>query len=107
MCIASRAGETSLRAQITERMQPGVVYTTFHHPGLRRQRGHHRLLRLGDQLPGIQGDRGAGRAVNARSDWQERIRQAQGASRQDRGRPPDGGGMTIAVLGAARSPAGR
>ncbi|HZV61936.1 MAG TPA: formate dehydrogenase subunit alpha [Methylophilaceae bacterium] len=30
--IKSRAGETVLRATITERMQPGVVYTTFHHP---------------------------------------------------------------------------
>ncbi|MDE2625247.1 MAG: formate dehydrogenase subunit alpha [Betaproteobacteria bacterium] len=30
--IASRAGETVLRARVTERMQPGVVYTTFHFP---------------------------------------------------------------------------
>ena len=30
--IASRAGETVLRAKITERVQPGVIYTTFHHP---------------------------------------------------------------------------
>ncbi|MGQ0503143.1 MAG: formate dehydrogenase subunit alpha [Panacagrimonas sp.] len=30
--IASRAGDTVLRAHITARMQPGVVYTTFHHP---------------------------------------------------------------------------
>lgn len=30
--LASRAGETSLRAVITERVAPGVVYTTFHHP---------------------------------------------------------------------------
>lgn len=30
--IQSRAGETVLRAAITERMQPGVVYTTFHFP---------------------------------------------------------------------------
>ena len=30
--ITSRAGETVLRARISERMQPGVVYTTFHHP---------------------------------------------------------------------------
>ena len=30
--ITSRAGETVLRARITERMQPGVVYTTFHFP---------------------------------------------------------------------------
>ena len=31
--LKSRVGETVLRAQLTERMQPGVVYTTFHHPG--------------------------------------------------------------------------
>ena len=30
--IESRAGETVLRALISERMQPGVVYTTFHFP---------------------------------------------------------------------------
>jgi formate dehydrogenase major subunit len=30
--IESRAGQTVLRAKITERMQPGVVYTTFHFP---------------------------------------------------------------------------
>jgi formate dehydrogenase major subunit len=31
--VASRAGDVALRAKISERMQPGVVYTTFHHPG--------------------------------------------------------------------------
>ena len=30
--MASRAGETTLRALISDRMPPGVVYTTFHHP---------------------------------------------------------------------------
>ena len=30
--LASRSGETALRAEITERVSPGVVYTTFHHP---------------------------------------------------------------------------
>jgi formate dehydrogenase major subunit len=30
--IESRAGRTVLRAEISERMQPGVVYTTFHFP---------------------------------------------------------------------------
>ncbi|MGB7100776.1 MAG: formate dehydrogenase subunit alpha [Xanthobacteraceae bacterium] len=30
--LASRAGETTLRALITERVAPSVVYTTFHHP---------------------------------------------------------------------------
>ena len=30
--ITSRAGETVLRAAVTDRVQPGVVYTTFHFP---------------------------------------------------------------------------
>ena len=30
--LASRAGDTTLRAVLTERVAPGVVYTTFHHP---------------------------------------------------------------------------
>ena len=30
--LASRSGETSLHARITDRVAPGVVYTTFHHP---------------------------------------------------------------------------
>ncbi|SDE84565.1 formate dehydrogenase subunit alpha [Limimaricola pyoseonensis] len=30
--LASRSGETTLRAEITDRVSPGVVYTTFHHP---------------------------------------------------------------------------
>jgi len=30
--LASRAGTTSLRACVTDRVAPGVVYTTFHHP---------------------------------------------------------------------------
>jgi formate dehydrogenase major subunit len=30
--ITSRAGETVLRARVTARVQPGVVYTTFHFP---------------------------------------------------------------------------
>ena len=30
--VRSRKGETVVRAKLSERMQPGVVYTTFHHP---------------------------------------------------------------------------
>jgi formate dehydrogenase major subunit len=30
--LQSRSGEISLRAEVTERVQPGVVYTTFHFP---------------------------------------------------------------------------
>ncbi len=32
VAISSRVGETVLHARVSERMQPGVVYTTFHHP---------------------------------------------------------------------------
>ncbi|TSD87462.1 formate dehydrogenase subunit alpha [Mycobacterium sp. KBS0706] len=31
VALHSRSGETSLRAKVSDRMQPGVVYTTFHH----------------------------------------------------------------------------
>jgi formate dehydrogenase major subunit len=31
VALASRSGETSLHAVVTDRVQPGVVYTTFHH----------------------------------------------------------------------------
>ena len=30
--LASRTGETTLRLTVTDRVAPGVVYTTFHHP---------------------------------------------------------------------------
>ncbi|MDK3018225.1 formate dehydrogenase subunit alpha [Pseudodonghicola flavimaris] len=30
--LASRSGDTTLKALITDRVSPGVVYTTFHHP---------------------------------------------------------------------------
>lgn len=30
--MQSRKGDTNMRCVVTERMQPGVVYTTFHHP---------------------------------------------------------------------------
>jgi formate dehydrogenase major subunit len=30
--LTSRTGETTLRVRVTERVAPGVVYTTFHHP---------------------------------------------------------------------------
>ena len=30
--LASRSGDTTLRATVTDKVSPGVVYTTFHHP---------------------------------------------------------------------------
>ncbi len=61
--LASRAGETTLRALITERVAPGVVYTTFHHPDTQANVITTEILRLGNELPGIQGHGGAGIAL--------------------------------------------
>ena len=76
--IGSRMGATTLRAKITERMPQGVVYTTFHHPLSGRKRHHHRVLRLGDQLPGIQGHRRAAHPL------QQAVRLAARARRDGR-----------------------
>ena len=67
---------------ITERVQPGVVYTTFHHPETRRQRGHHRLLRLGDQLPEYKVTAVQVRRTNGPSDWQEQFEEDSVAMRR-------------------------
>ena len=58
--IASRAGETVLRAVITEGCSRASS-TRRSTSRSRRQRRHDRELRLGDQLPRVQGDGGAGR----------------------------------------------
>jgi formate dehydrogenase major subunit len=71
--VASRAGETVLRATVTDRVQPGVL----HHvpsPGDRRERDHHGQLGLGHELPGVQGDCGASGQSHAA------IRMAEAAS---------------------------
>ena len=58
-----RRRDHAARATITDRVAPGVVYTTFHHPDTQANVVTTDYLRLGDQLPGIQGDGGAGLAV--------------------------------------------
>ncbi len=70
--LASRSGDTTLRALITDRVAPGVVYTTFHHPRLRRTSI---TTDFTDWRPtaGIQGDRGAGPPSNGPSDWQREL----------------------------------
>ena len=80
--LASRAGETTLRAADH---RPRRARRRLHdlppsrHPGQRR---HHRVFRLGDQLPGIQGDGGAGVALerpdaNGRSEYDELAAQSR------------------------------
>ena len=60
--LTSRAGETVLRAQVTEQIAAGCRLHDLPLPRDQRQRGHDRELGLGDQLPGVQGHRGRGGA---------------------------------------------
>ena len=88
MKLASRAGETTLRALITERVAPGVVYTTFHHPDTQANVVTTEYLRLGDELPRVQGDRGAGVAVERPDRMAGRIRRAVDAPEPPHRRRP-------------------
>ena len=90
--LPSRSGDTTLRALITDRVAPGVVYTTFHHPDDAGERHHHRLLRLGDQLPGIQGDGRAGLALERPVAMAGRLRRTGPPVPPDR-RQAGGGGV--------------
>jgi len=52
--LSSRKGDIALVATITDRVQPGVVYTTFHNPETGANvvtTEHSRAQRLGNQLP--------------------------------------------------------
>ena len=72
--LTSRVGATTLRVRSPTACRRASS-TRRSTPGDRRQRDHHREFRLGDQLPGIQGDGGAGDA------FQPAIRLAEGVGR--------------------------
>ena len=61
--LASRAGETTLARRDHRARAAGRGLHHLPPPDDAGERGHHRVLRLGDQLPRIQGDGGAGDAV--------------------------------------------
>ena len=61
--IASRIGATTLRARDFRAHAAGRGLHDVPSSGVRRQRDHHRVFRLGHQLPRIQGDGGAGDAL--------------------------------------------
>ena len=76
------------------------------------QRHHYRLLRLGDQLPGIQGDRSAGRPVQRTERLADRVRPAGARKPAHRAGAGSGGvgAPCASALPSARfraSPAGR
>ena len=59
--VASRAGRNRAASHGDRARASGRGLHHFSLPGIRRQRHHHRQLRLGDQLSRVQGDGGRGR----------------------------------------------
>jgi formate dehydrogenase major subunit len=74
VALASRAGETSLRAQLSERMQPGVVYTTFHFAGTGVNVVTTEFSDWATNCPEYKVTAVQVRLTNHPSEWQERYR---------------------------------
>ena len=94
--IQSRAGETTLQGADHRARGAGRGLYDVPPPEHAGQRHHHRLLRLGDQLSGIQGDRRAGRAVQRPVRLADRIQRASAAEPAHR-RPAGSGGVAVAA----------
>jgi formate dehydrogenase major subunit len=74
--IASRAGETVLRAKVTERVQPGVVYTTFHFPRNPAPTSSRRTTRTGrPTAPSTRSPPCRRPASASPAEWQKRFRE--------------------------------
>ena len=71
--IASRKGEITLRAEVTTRVAPGVVYTTFHHPETGTNVVTTELSDWATQCPEYKVTAVEVRPANHRSEWQERF----------------------------------
>ena len=74
VALTSRSGEISLRAEITERVQPGVVYTTFHHPATGANVVTTDYSDWATNCPEYKVTAVEVRRTNHYSDWQERNR---------------------------------
>ncbi|HEU4663574.1 MAG TPA: molybdopterin dinucleotide binding domain-containing protein, partial [Dokdonella sp.] len=74
--IASRAGETVLRAMLSDRMQAGVVYTTFHFPGSGANVITTENSDWATNCPEYKVTAVEVTRVNQPSDWQQRFRAA-------------------------------
>lgn len=69
--LASRTGETTLRAQVTDRVAPGVVYTTFHHPATQANVVTTEFSDWATNCPEYKVTAVQVMASNGPSDWQE------------------------------------
>ena len=71
--VSSRMGEITLRAQVTDRVAPGVVYTTFHHPATGTNVVTTELSDWATNCPEYKVTAVEVRPANHRSEWQERF----------------------------------
>ena len=71
--VTSRKGEITLRATVTERVVPGVVYTTFHHPATGTNVVTTELSDWATNCPEYKVTAVEVRPANHRSPWQERF----------------------------------
>lgn len=72
--LSSRVGATALRARLSPRMQPGVVYTTFHHPATTTNVVTTEYSDWATECPEYKVTAVEVRLANARSEFQERRR---------------------------------
>jgi len=80
--LASRAGETTLRATVTDRVAPGVVYTTFHHPMTQANVVTTDYSDWATNCPEYKVTAVQVSPSNGPSDWQQRYEQQAKASRR-------------------------
>src|SRR3546814_3003652 len=72
--LESRTGRITLTALITERVQPGVVYTTFHHPAIGTNVVTTEFADWATDCPEYKVTAVQVRPANAHSEWHERRR---------------------------------
>ncbi|MGW9332970.1 formate dehydrogenase subunit alpha [Bosea sp. NPDC055594] len=89
VALASRSGDISLRAEISERMQPGVVYTTFHHAATGANVITTDYSDWATNCPEYKVTAVEVRRTNYYSQWQERNRDEDVSLRLIAGRLPD------------------
>ncbi|MFC5421870.1 formate dehydrogenase subunit alpha [Bosea eneae] len=89
VALASRSGDISLRAEISERMQPGVVYTTFHHASTGANVITTDYSDWATNCPEYKVTAVEVRRTNYYSEWQERNREEDISLRLIAGRLPD------------------
>ena len=71
--VTSRIGEITLRAKVTARVVPGVVYTTFHHPQTGTNVVTTELSDWATNCPEYKVTAVEVRPANHRSEWQDRF----------------------------------